>query len=199
LILVAVSSDALLPTVRSRSRRVAFAPIPDALVKDFLVERGAPPERAAVLARLADGSFGAALDLFEAGDGQPRREFFEAVLSAKPGEELRIVELVAGESARGKKARKERRLGAAAQLAALHSFCVDALRAASGAPVRTNVDVAALAGKLASDVGYQAVAELEKEVGDAIIVLTNYADLRLVATRVAAAFTGRAAGRQIEV
>jgi DNA polymerase III subunit delta' len=69
LLLVAHSPGRLLPTIRSRVRRLAMAPLPPVLVRDLL-QRYRPdlsaPE-AAALAGLAEGSIGRALELAAAG------------------------------------------------------------------------------------------------------------------------------------
>jgi DNA polymerase-3 subunit delta' len=61
LVLVASNPDLLLPTVRSRCARVAFAPLADAVVAAELVRRGHPEEEARVAAALAGGSLSRAL------------------------------------------------------------------------------------------------------------------------------------------
>ena len=199
IILVAVSTDMLLPTVRSRCRRVNFGRVSDEIVAAFLREKGVSEKDAALLARLADGSFGAALALAGAGDAPVRAEFLQAVLSAGPGGVQAIAAMLTGEpSGGGKKARKERRRDAAALLVALHSVLVDGLRVKSGAAVRTNLDLAAAIERFAGSRDFDALAALEKEASDAIIVLGNYSDLRLVATRLAAAFTRSHRAEQVE-
>jgi DNA polymerase III subunit delta' len=61
LVLVASSPDALLPTIRSRCARVAFAPLPDALLARRLEAAGRTPEQARLAAALAGGSLARAL------------------------------------------------------------------------------------------------------------------------------------------
>jgi DNA polymerase III subunit delta' len=77
-VLVAASPDALLPTIRSRCARVAFAPLQDALVAHRLEEEGHEPEAARVAAALAGGSLGRALAL----DPEALRAREEAVAAA---------------------------------------------------------------------------------------------------------------------
>jgi DNA polymerase-3 subunit delta' len=60
LVLVAGSPDSLLPTIRSRCLRVAFQPIPDALVISTLEAEGRSPAEARLAAALAGGSLGRA-------------------------------------------------------------------------------------------------------------------------------------------
>lgn len=61
LVLVAASPDALLPTIRSRCLRVAFAPIPAPLLAARLEAEGRPPAKARLAAALSGGSLGRAL------------------------------------------------------------------------------------------------------------------------------------------
>jgi DNA polymerase-3 subunit delta' len=63
LVLVAGSADSLLPTIRSRCLRVAFAPIPDAQVVARLRAEGRGEVEAGLAAALAAGSLGRALAL----------------------------------------------------------------------------------------------------------------------------------------
>lgn len=69
LLLVSHAPDRLLPTVRSRCRRLNLRPLADAEVAGVVAERAhdVGPEEAAALARLADGSPGLALELAGAG------------------------------------------------------------------------------------------------------------------------------------
>jgi DNA polymerase-3 subunit delta' len=69
ILLLSNSLNAMLPTTRSRCRRLVLKPLPDPLVRDLLA-RGRPdcPEAdAAVLVRLAEGSIGRALTLADSG------------------------------------------------------------------------------------------------------------------------------------
>ena len=73
-LLTADSVDAILPTLRSRSRLVAVAPLPDAAVERRLAAHGVPKDRAALLAPLAQGSVGRALRMQEDEGYWPLRE-----------------------------------------------------------------------------------------------------------------------------
>ena len=69
LLLVSHSPGRLLPTIRSRCRRLSLAPLPRPLVLQLL-ERHRPelaPTEAEALTRLAEGSIGRALELADAG------------------------------------------------------------------------------------------------------------------------------------
>ena len=63
LVLVAVSPDALLPTIRSRCLRISFSPAPDELLVARLEAAGRTPEEAHLATALAGGSLGRALAL----------------------------------------------------------------------------------------------------------------------------------------
>jgi DNA polymerase-3 subunit delta' len=69
LLLVAHSPGRLLPTIRSRCRRLALAPLPPATVRKLLARYrpDLPDAQIAELAVLAEGSIGRALDLAAAG------------------------------------------------------------------------------------------------------------------------------------
>jgi DNA polymerase-3 subunit delta' len=60
LVLVASNPDALLPTIRSRCLRLAFAPVPAAAIAERLAAAGHAPELARSAAALANGSLGRA-------------------------------------------------------------------------------------------------------------------------------------------
>jgi DNA polymerase-3 subunit delta' len=75
LVLVAAAADALLPTVRSRCLRVAFRPLPAALVEERLRAAGHAPAAARLAASLSGGSLGRALAL----DDQALADRSEAV------------------------------------------------------------------------------------------------------------------------
>jgi DNA polymerase-3 subunit delta' len=63
-ILTTSRPDRLLPTILSRCQRLRFDPLSPKAIETALVERrGLDPDRAAMLARMADGSFSHALDL----------------------------------------------------------------------------------------------------------------------------------------
>jgi DNA polymerase III subunit delta' len=64
-VLIATREDRLLETVRSRCRRVEFTLVPVAEIEAALSERGVAEEQARLLARLAGGRPGRALELAE--------------------------------------------------------------------------------------------------------------------------------------
>ena len=62
LILLAQSTERILPTIRSRTQIIPLRPLPLELVKDHLISRGAEADRADLIARLSSGRMGWALD-----------------------------------------------------------------------------------------------------------------------------------------
>ncbi|HEY1798970.1 MAG TPA: DNA polymerase III subunit delta' [Stellaceae bacterium] len=92
LLLVAHSAGRLLPTIRSRCRRLPLAPLPPDTIRDLLARHRpdlSPADGDAVVA-LSGGSIGAALDLVAAGGV----ELYRAALSLiRPARELDIAAL----------------------------------------------------------------------------------------------------------
>ena len=62
LFLLSDDEEALLPTIRSRCQVIALRPVPRTAIESLLIERGAKPDRAEELARMAQGRPGWALD-----------------------------------------------------------------------------------------------------------------------------------------
>ncbi|WP_395711335.1 DNA polymerase III subunit delta' [Reyranella sp.] len=92
LLIVAHAPGRLLPTIRSRCRRLVLKPLADELVVRLLAEHAPqmPAEERAMLARLSDGSIGRALELANAGSLALYREMV-GVLATLP--ELDMVRL----------------------------------------------------------------------------------------------------------
>lgn len=82
IVLIAQNPGGLTPTVRSRCLRVAFGPLPRALITKYLVvQKGKSEEQADCLAALAMGSLGTALKI-EDGQWLEKREFWGAMVSS---------------------------------------------------------------------------------------------------------------------
>lgn len=62
-ILISSRPMALLPTIRSRCQIIAFTPLSDAEIQNFLLEHHPETKQASVISRLASGSIGLALKL----------------------------------------------------------------------------------------------------------------------------------------
>lgn len=100
MILVTDREEALLPTVRSRLRRVAFRAVPAAVIVEALERRsGVDRERAVALARAAGGRIGWALAAAtDPSVEERRRETLDLVASlagVPPGERFRYAERLA--------------------------------------------------------------------------------------------------------
>jgi DNA polymerase-3 subunit delta' len=78
LILIAVNTYSLLPTIVSRCQQVGFKPIPDQVLAAYLEKKGMPPEKAAILGKLANGSYAKA-DGLAGTDWLRRREWVTRV------------------------------------------------------------------------------------------------------------------------
>lgn len=85
----------LLPTIVSRCQKVAFPPLPAFLIKGWLMDkRGLEESKAAILAKLSEGSLGRALDMLDKDFLQKREDYLEglnALLRRPPDEALETV------------------------------------------------------------------------------------------------------------
>lgn len=96
LILTADEAGEVLPTIISRCQTIAFHPLPYDRVAQVLMENtGQPPETAATLAAVAEGSLGRALRLSDNNLLSLRREIIELLLDQLPGQAASIA-LVTG-------------------------------------------------------------------------------------------------------
>ncbi len=98
-ILATSRPDRILPTILSRCRRLRFDPLLPEAIEQALVEReGVAPELAATLARMADGSYAAGLDLAQNEDLRALRElaldFARAAYSRNVGRITDITEQI---------------------------------------------------------------------------------------------------------
>lgn len=104
LLLVSHAPGRLLPTIRSRVRRLALRPLPDATVSEIL--RGAFPEisgaEAAELARLSAGSPGRAMRLAAAGGLDLQRDL-DRLLAGLPQLDIPKLHALADQAGRGEK------------------------------------------------------------------------------------------------
>lgn len=124
-ILVTHRVAALLPTIRSRSQRVRFGPVPEPVLAEWLTARSLDP----ALARASNGSPGLALRL-AGGEGDARREL-EAALHSAVGAPLAA--LFAFTEAMGKKEEGE---GSRAEqvVDAVEQLLRETVRVAAGRP-----------------------------------------------------------------
>jgi DNA polymerase-3 subunit delta' len=87
-ILLSASADSLLPTIQSRTQRVRFAPLPDAVVERLLVQGGAKPEDARTVAKLSRGSMTEAAALADPEATAEREAFVDEALGSLRGKGL---------------------------------------------------------------------------------------------------------------
>jgi DNA polymerase-3 subunit delta' len=81
LILITANPDGVLPTILSRCQRLRFAPLAEATVESLLREMGSVPEVARVVASLAGGSMGKAIEIGEETALHERKNFLARVCS----------------------------------------------------------------------------------------------------------------------
>jgi DNA polymerase-3 subunit delta' len=160
LLLVAHSPGRLLPTVRSRCRRLALAPLPPEIVGELLARYrpDLPETEAAAVTALAGGSIGRALDLASAGGVELYRSVL-ALLSRAQGIDPAALHAFADRLARPD---AEDAYRAVEELVGqlLARLAIDAARGTGGAD-----DESALLRRLGSRVPAAGWAELREEVG----------------------------------
>jgi DNA polymerase-3 subunit delta' len=140
-VLLTSQPDALLPTIRSRTQRVRFGPLPDAIATKLLVARGVDAFRAQEIARLAGGSMEAALGLADADESSARERFVARALEALDAPTMGPALDLAEEA-------KKEKGDLATRLSALASALAARAVGAAGAPAR-DADVAAARYQLA--------------------------------------------------
>jgi DNA polymerase-3 subunit delta' len=148
-VLLSATADALLPTIRSRTQRVRFGPLPDEVLSELLAAQGV--ENAPAIALLSGGSMATALLLSDPDASARRDEFVARATTAlaardlgaalelaedakKLGKETAIPQLEALATAFGVEARKAAASGdrSADVAAARHSLVLAALRQLDG-------------------------------------------------------------------
>jgi DNA polymerase-3 subunit delta' len=141
-VLLSAVADALLPTIRSRTQRVRFGVLPDAVVASLLVERGFAAERAAEIASLAGGSIATAVALGDPDASAQREEFVARALESLDSADTGGVFDLAEEAKKGDKELLFK------QIEALAAALASQARTTAGARERT-ADVAAARHSLA--------------------------------------------------
>ena len=163
LILLTSRPNSLLQTIRSRSQRINFAPLPIAEMEKFLAENyPRPAADTALLARVAEGRIGQATAFDLSVYRQERRTLIELLeLIAKGQDRVRL--LKAAEYI-GKKERDEFEK----ELDLLSSLLRDIFLLASGASQNqiVNIDVADRLQQLADKTGLKRVTAWSEKVGE---------------------------------
>jgi DNA polymerase-3 subunit delta' len=137
-VLLSSTADALLPTIRSRTQRVRFGALPDAVVAGLLVARGMEAALAAEIAGLAAGSMATATTLGDPEASAQRERFVSRALEALQTRDLGGALELAEDAKKGDRATLVVQIGAlAAALAAqARSFAGGSDRRAEVAAVR---------------------------------------------------------------
>jgi len=81
-VLMSSRPDRLLDTIRSRTLKIRFGPLPDPILRKILTEQSVPVEKQDIAIELAAGSAAAALELADAERTAARDEFVAAMLAA---------------------------------------------------------------------------------------------------------------------
>jgi len=81
-VLLTSRPDTLLSTIRSRTQRVRFGPLPDDVVRDVLVARGVDAAQAGAIAAIASGSAERALVLADPDESTARDRFVADAIAA---------------------------------------------------------------------------------------------------------------------
>jgi DNA polymerase-3 subunit delta' len=140
-VLLTSQPDALLPTIRSRTQRVRFGPLPEAVVAQLLAGSGVERSRAAAIAKLARGSVELARTLADPEESEERETFVAHALRALEAADLGPALELAEEA-------KKRKDGLDVRLAALATHLADEAQGAAALP-DPRADVAAARYRLA--------------------------------------------------
>jgi len=94
IILVSSRPSYLLPTILSRCQRINFRPLPESVVRGYLVEeRGIPGGEADTVARMSAGSLAKALNYIDTGALEKRRGLAGRLRSLKEADTLEILSM----------------------------------------------------------------------------------------------------------
>jgi DNA polymerase-3 subunit delta' len=157
-ILLSARADSLLPTIRSRTQRVRFGRLPDAIVLQLLTLGGTPAAQAAAVSRLAHGSMEEAAMLADPEATAEREAFVTKALVALETKGLGRILEVAEDAKKQKDALDLHLLALAHRLA--EDACRDVRAGSSGvsAANRYQLVLGAL-GQLRGNAAAQLVAE----------------------------------------
>jgi len=118
-VLLTDRGNELLPTIRSRTQLVRFAPLPESIVLGILEKNGVAREAAELAAELSGGSVASALDLADAEATGERRAFVDAALDALQSPDLGAAIALSDARARDKDTLKDRLAALSAHFARL--------------------------------------------------------------------------------
>ncbi len=173
--LVTSAVGSLLPTVRSRSQRIRFAPVCIDSLRDWLGARGV--EQPEEVARLAEGCPGRALGLSvsDAGAWRESRDALILALDADVGSRFTYAEKLA----RGDRSTWTQRVELV--LEAVACLLRDALAALRDGELRYNTDRPELVRGWAEQLGHDGIAGVASAVGLARVNLEHNVNGRLLA------------------
>jgi len=129
-VLLSAMADSLLPTIRSRTQRVRFGALPDAVVAELLVARGVERALAEETARLSGGSMATAMALGDPDASARREEFVSRALASLEAHDLSGALELAEEAKKGDKA------ALVVQIEALAAALAMQARSSAGEPDR---------------------------------------------------------------
>jgi len=138
--LLSATADALLPTIRSRTQRVRFGALPDAVVAELLVATGMERPLADETARLSGGSMATAMTLGDPEASARREEFVSRAMASLEAQDLGGALELAEEAKKGDKGTL------VAQIEALAAALAMRARASAGEPDRRADSAAARHG-----------------------------------------------------
>jgi DNA polymerase-3 subunit delta' len=141
-VLLSAVPDSLLPTIRSRTQRVRFGSLPDAVVRELLAARGVDAAQAAAIAPLAGGSMAIATALSDPEASAQSSEFVSRALAALDARDAGLAYELAEEAKKGDKG------ALPGQIEALASALAEQARA-SASTLDRRADVAAARHALA--------------------------------------------------
>jgi DNA polymerase-3 subunit delta' len=165
-VLLTDRGNELLTTIRSRTQVVRFGPLPEAIVRTILEDKGISPEAARMAAELSGGSVATALGLSDAEATKERHAFVEAALGALRSSDLSAAVALSDARARDKDILRDRLSALAAHFAKIGRTVV------SDDPVR------ATRAAHGHGVVAQAIDELERNGSPALVLEAMVARLR---------------------
>jgi DNA polymerase-3 subunit delta' len=165
-VLLTSRGDRLLNTIRSRTLPIRFAPLPEAVVRGALRQKGVPEDRHDLAIELAAGSVSAALELCDAERTDARDAFVKGVLAAVDARDLGPAVALAESVDRDKEQLRN-------DLRALAAALARAARAdVEGAPARAGVAARRYAAVA------RAVVHLERNASPSLAMSSLIAELR---------------------
>ena len=171
LILITANPDGVLPTVLSRCQRLHFSALSEAAIDSILRERGRAPEAARIIASLAGGSMGKAIEIGEETALMERKGFLEKVGALSLGEITPLFALA--EELAGDKENALELLGL------LTAFLRDALLMRCGDGRVVNIDLLPLVEREAAQFSGDEIMERIGHVSECRAAITGNVNTRL--------------------